>query len=73
MLITRRIFELCSILMLLLLTSVSYANPLPTSEMSLNGISPGTSMDYIKSIYGEPQLVRSNSGEKHIHMEAHYF
>ncbi len=64
MLIARRIFNLCSILMLLLLASVSYANPLPTSEMNLNGIRPGTSMDYIKGIYGEPQLLRSNSGEK---------
>lgn len=64
MLIARRIFNLCSILMLLLLASVSYANPLPTSEMNLNGIRPGTSMDYVRGIYGEPQLLNSNNGEK---------
>ncbi|MBO6245210.1 MAG: hypothetical protein J6N55_02880 [Anaerovibrio sp.] len=52
------------ILILLLIAYAAYANQLPTSEMSLNGISPGASMDYIKGIYGEPQLLRSNSGEK---------
>ena len=44
-------------LVLIMLMSAVYANPLPSSEFCLGGIRPGSSMDYVRSIYGEPKSI----------------
>lgn len=45
--------------MLLAFSTTCFAHALPNSEFSLGGIgvANGTTMDYVRSIYGEPRLV----------------
>ena len=49
----------CFFMLMCVLTSTCFAHysdkePLPNSEVALGGITLGSTMDYVKSIYGEP-------------------
>ncbi|MCI6159448.1 MAG: hypothetical protein SOV43_09125 [Selenomonadaceae bacterium] len=56
-----RIFSLL-LLMLLAFSTTCFAHALPNSEFSLGGIgvANGTTIDYVRSIYGEPRLVSTS-------------
>lgn len=49
-------------LLSMMTVSICAASAVPDSEISIGGIPYGASVDYVKSVYGEPDRVTSSSG-----------
>lgn len=55
------IFSLVFSLMIMMTCVSSAAGRISMSEVSLGGISIGSSMDYVRSVYGEPTKIKTES------------